>query len=64
MRFIRFAIKLPVFLLADGLMWFSAAFVSHMGIHRGSQALEEHKRWVDWLRGVPKSKTRSRYYVR
>jgi hypothetical protein len=53
------AIRLPFFLIAEAALWSAAAFGSHLLFHllflnRGSEALEQHRRLVDWLRGVPK----------
>jgi hypothetical protein len=51
MRFLRFAIKLPFFLIAEAVLWFIAAMGSHFGLHRVTEALTQHKRLVDWLWG-------------
>src|ERR1700686_38692 len=54
MHFIRFATRLPFFLIAEATLWCAASFGSHLGLHRGSEALEQHRRLVDWLRGGSK----------
>jgi hypothetical protein len=55
MGVILVAIRLPFFLIAEAALWCAAAFGSHLlFLNRGSEALEQHRRLVDWLRGDPK----------
>jgi len=49
MRIVRFTIRLPFFLIAEAALWCAALFGSHIGLHRESEALEQHRRLVDWL---------------
>jgi hypothetical protein len=49
MRCLRFAIRLPSFLIAEAVLWSVASFGSHLGLHRPSEALAQHRRLVDWL---------------
>jgi hypothetical protein len=51
MRFLRFALRLSFFLVAETLLWFVASFGSHLGLDRASEALVQHGRLVDWLWG-------------
>jgi hypothetical protein len=53
MGIIRVAMRLPFFLIAEAALWCAASIVSHLGIHRPSEALEQHRRLVDWLQGIP-----------
>jgi hypothetical protein len=55
MRYLRFATRLPFFLMAETALWCAAVFGSHMlFLDRTSEALEQHRRLVDWVQGVPK----------
>jgi hypothetical protein len=55
MRYLRFATRLPFFLIAEAALWSAALFGSHLlFVDRGSEALKQHRRLVDWLQGVPK----------
>jgi hypothetical protein len=52
MRFLRFAIRLPVFLIAVAVLWSVTLIGIHpFGLDRVSEALKHHERLVDWLRG-------------
>jgi hypothetical protein len=51
MRCLRFAIKLPFFLIAEAVLWLVASFASHLGLHQASETLAQHRRLVDWLCG-------------
>jgi hypothetical protein len=51
MRFLRFAIKLPFFLIAEAGLSFVASFASHWGLHQACETLAQHRRLVDWLCG-------------
>ena len=52
MRFLRFAMRLPFFLIAVAVLWSAALMGSHLfGLDRVSEALKQHGRLVDWLRG-------------
>jgi hypothetical protein len=49
------AIRLPFFLIAEVTLWYTAAFGYHvLFLNRISEAIEQHKRLVDWLRGIPR----------
>jgi hypothetical protein len=55
MRYLRFATRLPFFLIAEAALWCAALFGRHLlFLNRESEALEQHRRLLDWLRGVPK----------
>jgi hypothetical protein len=56
MRLVRFAVKLPFFLVAEAVLWFVGFLfcISMMGFRRGHEVVETHKKLVDWLWGVPK----------
>src|SRR5260370_41150537 len=51
MRCLRFAIKLPFFLIAEAVLWLVVSFASHLGLHQVSETLAQHRRLVDWLCG-------------
>lgn len=49
MRYVWFVVKLPLFLVAEGLLWLVACMGSHFGLHPDSEALLQHSRLMDWL---------------
>jgi hypothetical protein len=52
MRLLRFATRLPFFLIAEAVLWFVALVGSHLFfLDRTSEALQQHGRLVEWLRG-------------
>jgi hypothetical protein len=56
MGVIRVAIKLPLFLIAEAALWCAALFGSHvLFLDRGWEALQQHRRLVDWLRRAPRT---------
>jgi hypothetical protein len=50
MFLLRFAMKLPFFMIAEIVLWLVASVVSHLGLHEVSETLAQHRRLVDWLR--------------
>jgi hypothetical protein len=44
-------------LIADAVLWCVALFGCHvLFLNRTAEALEQHRRLVGWLRGIPKER--------
>ena len=51
MRFRRFVILLPFFLIADPVLWIVGSVASHIGFHQSSETLLKHRQLLNWLLG-------------
>jgi hypothetical protein len=57
MGVVRFAVKLPFFLVAEAVLWFVGFLfrISMMGFRRGHEVVETHKKLVDWPWACPRN---------
>ena len=51
MLFLRFAIKLLFFLIAEAVLWFVASICQPFGSSSGFRNTRQHRQLVDWLCG-------------